>query len=267
MICSQPRVVIFAPYKTGSTALFHAVRESWPGREPDLYFEPESLPELSGCASGGALAKVILGAHGRTPWETVQQVSGVTHPVVLVRDPRDWVISGMLFVIRERPEIYRDADRMNHFLRLLHEKETSPDQVPMIPILRYVTGFDHLEWIGELLSGYLDAESRMSGHQVFPYEFLVRQEFDSLNRFLGFSVSSPENLPAAHAHVPRSRTFGDWRNWFLEEDLDVLLPLLYPYLTHYGYDPDESPAEKPAILPEHSSEYVKRILKDRCPVD
>jgi hypothetical protein len=125
------------------------------------------------------------------------------------------------------------------------------------------TGRQELDWIGELLDGFLQAEIRMLGHHLFHYESMVAGNFEELGKALGFPVSGVDNVPRCHAHVPRTRASGDWRNWFLQEDLNALLPLLRPYLTHYGYDPDLKPATRPEILPEHASGYLQRILKDR----
>jgi hypothetical protein len=63
--------------------------------------------------------------------------------------------------------------------------------------------------------------------------------------------------------VARKKAFGDWRNWFLEEDAEVFKPAYLPYMEAIGYDSsDWAVSAQPAIEPEFSSIYMKRLVRE-----
>jgi hypothetical protein len=65
------------------------------------------------------------------------------------------------------------------------------------------------------------------------------------------------------AKVARKKAYGDWRNWFTEEDTEVFKPAYLPYMEAIGYDcNDWAVSAQPAIEPEFSSMYMKRLVRE-----
>jgi hypothetical protein len=58
----------------------------------------------------------------------------------------------------------------------------------------------------------------------------------------------------------RTKSYGDWRNWFLEEDIRIFQPIYEPYMALMGYDStDWALNPKPVIDPALASEYMQRL--------
>ena len=60
--------------------------------------------------------------------------------------------------------------------------------------------------------------------------------------------------------VPRTKKSGDWKNWFLQEDIDFFRPLFAEYMKRYGYPEDWAISDEPLIYPENGSRFVKSAL-------
>jgi hypothetical protein len=100
---------------------------------------------------------------------------------------------------------------------------------------------------------------------IFKYEDLIEGNSDELNNYLGFEIKNDAEVPKStkKAKVARKKTYGDWRNWFLEEDVQVLKPTYLPYIKTIGYDCDDwSVSAQPSIEPEFSSIYMKRLVRE-----
>jgi hypothetical protein len=58
----------------------------------------------------------------------------------------------------------------------------------------------------------------------------------------------------------RTEAYGDWKNWFLAEDVRILEPIYAPYRELVGYDSgDWPPNPHPTITPALASEYMKHL--------
>jgi hypothetical protein len=65
------------------------------------------------------------------------------------------------------------------------------------------------------------------------------------------------------AKVARKKAYGDWRNWFTEEDTEVFKTAYLPYLEAIGYDfNDWAVSAQPVIESEFSSMYMKRLVRE-----
>jgi hypothetical protein len=101
---------------------------------------------------------------------------------------------------------------------------------------------------------------------LYKYEDMVQNNFEALNRYLGFQVGQDTEVPTStgKAKVVRKKSAGDWRSWFTEEDVALLRPVYLPYMKWMGYDCDDwSLAESPVIEPEYSSVYVQKLAAKR----
>jgi hypothetical protein len=94
---------------------------------------------------------------------------------------------------------------------------------------------------------------------------MIQRKYDKLHDYLGFAVKDEAEVPKAtgKAKVARKKAFGDWRNWFLEEDANVFKPAYLPYMEVIGYDiNDWTVAAQPSIEPEFASGYMKRLVRE-----
>lgn len=254
------KVVIFGKYKTGTTALFYKLREAMP--EARTLFEPKAY---SG-GTGEVLAKVIL-----SPGENdCESFLGFDRRIFLVRDPRDWLVSGTLFLLQQLPEIYRDEERCRKILSLMQQKEARPWTVDFHVLMDLVVSSAKenslssiLSWTEKLHSWSFEFEERVAGFRFY-YEDLVANRYESLSRYLGLPLkTTPPQAASAHDHVLRRGGAGDWRHWFTPRDINVFKPVLAGFIERYGYDDTWSLEERPGILPEHGTLYACRVINRR----
>lgn len=263
------RIAIYGQYKTGTTGLFYAILGGL-GANTRTLFEPEGYAFEAGDESRSVLAKVILGMPG--PGWSVDYGSfrPFDRHVYIVRDPRDWVVSGLLFLVQQERAVWGDDAHLEEVLALIRAKEAAPASLSASRILGRIVELGSGQSI-ESLTAWMAAQSRWlidfeaglpNAHRI-RYEEFVDGQLDGLSEYLGFRVAIAPEVAPEHDHVPRTRSHGNWRDWFLPEDVARFRPVFEPYMTHYGYDDDWTVNPSPRILPEHASQYVERTARKK----
>jgi hypothetical protein len=143
------KIVIFGLAKSGTTAVFYKIKNSLP---PDTVclFEPQSFDPgavrkkgikslLSRRRERDVLAKVL-------PFRPhcSADVDGFSHferPILIVRDPRDRLISRLLYGVYNSDFCQYD-DKVKAFLEVLEQKETDPSSVPLKTLLATFAGLN-----------------------------------------------------------------------------------------------------------------------------
>jgi hypothetical protein len=186
----------------------------------------------------------------------------------MARDPRDAAVSRMLY--RWHRGILGHKKQYRAHLDLVLKKEQDPKSVPFHEICRY-TG--HNGWprsvedvIKEEQKRYGDmcefVKSLENDWYLFKYEEMVAKEFDLLNDYLGFEVVEKAEVPVStgKAKVVRKKAAGDWRHWFVDEDVALFKAAFLPYMQAVGYDCDDwNLSPEPVIEPRFSSEYMQSL--------
>jgi hypothetical protein len=189
----------------------------------------------------------------------------------MARDPRDVAVSRMLFRWHKGPKGSWKQYRMH--LALVEKKELDPKSVPFHVLCRYI---GHGSWpltTDEVIEDERLRHQRMSEFVkrlgddwfIFKYEDMLQGNFAGLNDYLGFTIKNDAEVPKStgKAKVARKKAYGDWRNWFVEEDVELFKPAYLPYMEVIGYDcKDWSVSAQPTIEPQFSSMYMKRLVRE-----
>jgi len=260
------KIVIFGQYKSGTTALCYKIYNSLPAgarllNEPIKYI-PEPLKSYP-----AELAKVILGFVNGREVANYQSFMGFDKKVYLIRDPRDWIVSGLLFVIQQSPSIYENEDNLNSVLTIFKRKEENPESISFVSLLGQVLNLipgeslDNVsDWIKCQQNWIYGFEGRMGEYYRIKYEDFVDENLQGLEQYLGFRLPGEAEVGEINNHVPRTKGYGDWRNWFLPEDVEFFKPLFAEYMERYGYADDWSLSENRVIRPEHCTGYINRTV-------
>ena len=186
----------------------------------------------------------------------------------MARDPRDAAVSRMLY--RWHRGIWGHKKQYQAHLDLVLKKEQDPRSVSFHEICRY-TG--HNGW-PRRLENVIEEEQNRYGPMcdfvkglgkdwfLFRYEEMVDQKFDALDDFLGFKVQNEAEVPigTGKEKVVRKKAYGDWRHWFVDEDVELFKPAFLPYMQVVGYDcEDWNLNPEPVIEPQFSSEYMQSL--------
>lgn len=263
-----PRIVIFGPYKSGTTALFHAIRRALPPGTRELFEAARYDPEPADAARP-VLAKVILACPGSPETIAYEGFLEFERRIVLARDPRDWLVSGALFLPQQLETVWRNAERIGEVVAWLRAKEAAPSSLPLTALLRNLIAWSGGDWdafsawMARQHAWLIEFECRMGAHCLIRYEDFVAGRTADLAAYLGLPVDPCVQVPPEHGHVIRAVQPNLWRNWLTAEDIAWLRPLVDGYRAHYGYDADWTPAARPAIDTAHASAYAVRTMNRR----
>lgn len=272
------KIVIYGLGKSGTSALFYKIRNSLPRGtislfEPDRYGPREALRARLGALRRGRIAPDIVAKvlpSGRRPVR-LKDFEGFDRQVLIVRDPRDRLVSALLYRSYHAAFASDDSAALE-FLRWLRRKEARPGE---ISILSLVSVFETLETAADGESGWLEnyperaVASWLGFHDerphlpVFYYEDLVDKRFETLERSLGFSLAGSSTVPETLRRVVRTKGYGAWRDWFTPEDVEALGPVVQPFLLRYYPGADWDLNALPRIDPEHASVYSRQLMDER----
>jgi hypothetical protein len=110
-----------------------------------------------------------------------------------------------------------------------------------------------------LIDASFKFHEKNSDYFVIKYEDFIDGDIKNLENYLGFPVLSENIIEGEYGDIARIKNYGDWKNWFLREDVDFFRPLFKEYMVRYGYPDEWRLGANPKILPEHCSEYVVKI--------
>jgi hypothetical protein len=124
----MPKILIAGLPKSGTTALFYKIKHSL-ASDVVCLFEPDKFaPERPISVHRTVLAKVVI-----TPWLDIDSFCGFEKKILIVRDPRDTLVSMLLYVIRDTG-IPFDARKSRAFVQVLRRKERDSSSVTVLEI-------------------------------------------------------------------------------------------------------------------------------------
>ena len=234
------------------------------GQTPDVndvteVLEPEVLNDVD-LTPDPLVVKKLFGPHDREEAVAYPQFD---HRLFIVRDPRDRIISSLLYDVYGRAEA-KDESTMQPFLDLLEMKESEPRSVSLL-VLHHVywklTGID-------LLSNAVRSTQRArsfwrnqgSDWTLVKYEDFVAGNNDELAAQLGVAELAQPHISGELARVSRSKAAGSWRHWLTPADQLVLEPATHNFLAEFGYDIDWKLDPDPRIEKSEASDYVRSLL-------
>jgi hypothetical protein len=261
------KIVIFGAYKTGTTGLFYKIKNSLPPNVRPL-FEENRYVFREGDDRRWVLAKTMLAFQEGSGPVDYTSFMGFDKKIYLVRDPRDWIISATLFIVQQEPSLYSNDDRLRSILELLRKKQTLPGSFPLWKIMEQILEASDNHSFAEMLAAIErhyrwlpEFEKRLRDYCLVRYEDFVERRLKKLQDYLGFPLAAEAEVAQAHEHVIRTKTYGNWKNWFLPEDIQFFKPLFDEYMRCYGYSDDWILNARQTISPESCSKYVERTVK------
>jgi hypothetical protein len=243
--------------KSGSTALFQAIRSRMPDDVLEI-FEPEALPISSWSHDKHVLLKLI-------PWNNLELTSWkqgfqqFDHRLVLVRDPRDILLSGIFFLPQnEHFGLWDQDEQLNALIKNLKAKMEQPSSRPVLSGL--LPGIP-LSSLSSFFGAFWTLREQIdNGCRPVFYDDVIADDLDGLWRELDLP-EKPLRTDNRWGHVPRSKATGNWRRWFTETDVAELRPLLDPILEAFPeMDPNWDLAKSPLLTPAESIDYIVKTV-------
>lgn len=253
-------ILVIGQPRSGTTALYSAIKQAGAFtclHEPSRADEFQRFQELP---ARRKLTKVL----SHTFWSHLGgDADGFSHRVLIHRDPRDVVVSWLLYrpLLRDN---WRNRAFIDEFLELLDAKERDPAGVSLLELhavfARYAihhTTVESYQRFAEMDRRFVD---RYPDTVLCSYDALNDGQFERLDRYLGLRLPRDATLSAHVEHNLRARRSGTWRHWFTPRDVEAFRVVFDPVLTELGYETSWELASVPSIAPDESSGYVRRHL-------
>jgi len=163
----------------------------------------------------------------------------------LSRDPRDRLVSAWCYQFYENKSLW---GRVRPMLERKHDGE----RVPLVQLMSTgpVNPGTECERIRECL--------RFREECGFPFADVAYED-----ALLGVSVDGIRvtlaDVPAAYSRVKRTATYGEWKNWFTEEDVLIFRPLFEEFMYVTCYAPDWELSDEPPSR-ESGVDWIDKLV-------
>lgn len=266
----RDHIVILGASKTGTTGLYSSVKRGLrnAGIEAQTVFEPKSaapLDTLFRLAPGTpVMTKTTLNAVD----EVLPDPLVWDRRVMTVRDPRDMLISALLFRPLTRRSLERtDKRTLEQFLEVLERKEADPSSVSVSELFLLARdlriGSRPFNGLRRALKRQQVLLEQFAFHPV-RYENFVLGKIDDLSEYLGFPVENVRDTKSAvFGHISRSATSGEFTRWFRPDDLAFFNNYFSEALATFGYERDAQLALDEKIDSATASQYIRDRYHER----
>lgn len=243
--------------KSGTTILFQRVLESLPSG-CRAYFEPWTRRELREILARPepTAAKILLGGEHSGDFAEHRRFD---RRILIVRDPRDRLVSQLLYNFYDF-KVGGDAEGFARARRILEGKIAAPASVPATEVFDEISalcGRPGVDWLAQHHRIALEFLERVRPC-VVRYEDMIEGEVEALGKYLGRPLVMEAELPAAYRRVSRSKTYGEWRAWLVEEDLERIHRLAGDFMDAFGYRREAADLSLP-ILRENTLDYIEQF--------
>jgi len=272
MTSDPVKVLILGSGKSGTTILLEILKKSV-GGDTVCFFEP------AGCWPGGTaslggknvLSKVLLNRMLGYAAYSPEACSFFDKRIFIQRDPRDLLISTFLYSALTL-SITSDFWKFSQMMSALRAKEQAPGSVGYLELFELLVrlsggGLTATVIVEQFLKD-LRFAARVRGLHGdrffhFRYEDLVEHRWEKLEQYLGLPLAPVGEVDPQYRRVARSKVHGDWRNWFLPQDVEFFRPRLEEHLRGLGYHDDWELPAKPEVTPQRASGYLLRLAAER----
>ena len=188
------------------------------------------------------------------------------HRILMVRDPRDAIVSRLLYMTWDRRFI-DDDNKLDRFIEALVQKETDPGSISVVELFALVGSLDRSSIIDDVvgLNGRTVDFWRQhrSDFLLVRYEDFVDGNLTNLSNYLGFAIDHQVEVDNDLRRVVRTKSHGDFKRWFTEQDHVYFADRFGPMLDTFGYDREDDLEPQPVIEPRYSSEYVLGLVAEK----
>ncbi len=260
MRCVPLGVLVLSLPKSGSSMVFQSLCEAFPDH-------PTNMERLADVQASQIMRGMVCKQVFQRAAEVRRQRDKIVwfdRIVTLVRDPRDRLVSAMLYAAYDA--VCTPSNPLVTMLpALVARKERMPSAVSCFEICRTLGGNrqgspemgSDAEYAGIL------AETKSLNRPLLSlkYEQLLTDEgWERLTGLIGYPVPPPRRVTPVTQRVRRSARSGDWRHWFTPEDVEVFRPLFADMINRLGYDPDWTLASPQQLDPQYGSEFVRQCI-------
>ena len=254
-----PRILVLGPGKSGTTGLFYCLRDSAESHFQTHFstlFEPKTADRLAGFDAEFSIAKILL--ERQRSFAAHPALQRFTHKVFIFRDPRDNVISRLVYLIATRISLSAPGDRLA-VIDALCRKQAYPEDLSVVDLYRLAAPVTHASAAAAKALAYSPSTFLAEPHDYFPlsYEDFIDWNVSGLASYLGFPIKRSYRQPR-FKNVKRVAGHGYWKSWFTGEDYAFFVTPHEQELRILGYDPTPYEGTK-RIDADEGVGYIERL--------
>lgn len=262
-------IIVVGQQKTGTTGVYSLIKSALAPLEREYFFsfEPTAQEPLDHVRENAPALSILTKIMYKNAASFT--MSTFDKRVMTVRDPRDTMISTLLF----KPMIRRVVEQVpmaqhDRFIAALEEKEHDPRQVSVLELMELAVDVGYRRHRPRQIAReqiQMADFAAASDFYVLRYEDFVDGRVSDLATYLGLPLDpQAAKTPSWLTHISRSRGHGAWRHWFTDADVEHYRPLLRRCMSRMGYPDEWELADTPHVPAETSSVYVRdAVLKRR----
>lgn len=270
------KVLVVGQPKSGTTMLAGRIKAGLDlhyGVNSQFLFEPKINTELPKIQDHN-VTKILYfpRQHHISTCEQAEEIARLfDKKVIICRDPRDIIVSGALY-----KWFQGHKPKQEHFekaLDLVLKKESNPSSVNLYTIssIDVHSGIPcslekYRDFIQEIYNQFASDVSQLQSNNWYlvKYEDIISENILGLNHYLEFEIAQDTTAithKKAFIRTARSMAYGNWRNWFTQDDILFFRPLLENSLQKLGYMADDWKLNSvQEIDPKTSSKYMIKLM-------
>lgn len=252
------KILILGISKSGTSLLFEKIRTSF--RSAKTFFEPGGVNGITNYSlhkeiveHDEVITKSIIQPNRAYDLDLLDQLYGKV--ILIYRDPRDNLISSFLYrwYHGHKPNEFE----FNNAYELLKIK-SGDRNFPTYKVINSAMDSKNFIQIKHKLLNKVIAKNSVF---KLKYEDLIENKLDGLNAFLEIKVSESFKVARHLKRVQRSKTSGNWRRWFTEEDVKFYKPIINPVLRKLDYDANDWEIDlSKNIDPKTTLDYMSNLF-------
>jgi len=261
-------ILVLGKAKTGTTIISQTIFQSLENSR--FLMEPKDISYFLSDTQDQLIAKIIFEHWHKTPHlrsallfnELPLKFDKI---VAIMRDPRDELLSRMFYIAYEL--VRRGGiklSQLDSWRELIKIKENHPNQVSVLMLLdtlsKVVGGRLNFD-MSQTFQYFGFLKNKIPHVYTIRYEDFVDKKFESLENYLGFKLIRDADVGAALARTRRTSSYGNWKYFFLPEDIDIFRSAHESKMSEAGYE-DWELVSVDQINPQYGSLYVDRLLLD-----
>lgn len=244
--------------KSGTTALFACLEQSLPG-PLHTSFEPRRPEQITEVFDATGVAHTLSKVKLQYLDEKSVPVERFDRIVLIVRDPRDMLVSRLLYGFYEFQQ-HGLAAEYDAACELLRGKIDDSDSIGVYDLLvRLAELQGRKPAIGAKAERRPVQFAQLHDPFVLKYEAFVDGDLAPLEAWLGLDLVREIDVGDRLRRVERSKSYGEWPEWFTDDDLVRLNKEWARYFDAFGYEPVVASKPDKHIPHETSIEYVQRF--------
>lgn len=269
------RFLIIGKARTGTTALTYIIRKACLAQK--VIFEPKSLDVLrktSQTKETNEVIKIIF-EHFNGQYDDLNSlIHGelkfpVEKVIFIFRDVRDEMISRLLYLSKVLRQKNYPETSWRQWILMLEKKEKNPLSLSFFDLCSIFLDIFSINAWDHVVSGPLHYSVMLEKFAkdittrdkfILRYEEMIDGKLENLERYIGYQVDrNLKNLNLKKlSYTRRSASYGNWKTFFTEKDVEILNPLVVGKLGQEYYT-DWELTTASHLDPRHYSSYVERM--------